>query len=59
MNENKNLKKGLGIHARRFIAYIVLILVTFACLFWFYVLGTVSSVMYLFFNHDSLCDPCI
>ena len=26
MNENKNLKKGLGIHARRFIAYIVLIL---------------------------------
>ena len=38
MNENKNLKKGLGIHARRFIAYIVLILVTFACLFWFYVL---------------------
>ena len=78
MNENKNLKKGLGIHARRFIAYVVLILVTFACLFWFYVLfinantsgmagydkqsdriGTVSSVMYLFFNHDSLCDPCI
>ena len=38
MNENKNLKKGLGIHARRFIAYIVLILVTFACLFWLYVL---------------------
>ena len=38
MNENKNLKKGLGIHARRFIAYIVLILVTFACLFWVYVL---------------------
>lgn len=38
MNENKNLKKGLGIHARRFIAYVVLILVTFACLFWFYVL---------------------
>ena len=31
MNENKNLKKGLGIHARRFIAYVVLILVTFAC----------------------------
>ena len=38
MNENKNLKKGLGIHARRFIAYVVLILVTFACLFWFYVM---------------------
>ena len=38
MDENKNLKKGLGIHARRFIAYVVLIIVTFACLFWFYVL---------------------
>ena len=24
MNENKNLKKGLGIHARRFIAYVCL-----------------------------------
>ena len=107
MNENKNLKKGLGIHARRFIAYVVLILVTFACLFWFYVLfinatrsngelqagftplpsthllenwnesvtrntsgmagydkqsdriGTVSSVMHLFFNHDGLRHSCI
>ena len=24
MNENRNLKKGVGIHARRFIAYVVL-----------------------------------
>ena len=38
INENKDLKKGLGIHARRVIAYIVLIIITFFCLFWFYVL---------------------
>ena len=29
---------GVSIHARRFIAYLVLILVSFLCLFWFYVL---------------------
>ena len=38
MNENRNLKKGVGIHARRLIAYIVLIIVSILCLFWFYVL---------------------
>ena len=31
-------KKGLGIHARRTIAYVVLVLISFLCLFWFYVL---------------------
>ncbi|MBR6478730.1 MAG: carbohydrate ABC transporter permease [Lachnospiraceae bacterium] len=30
--------KGLGIHARRVIAYVVLIFLTFLCLFWFYIL---------------------
>ena len=30
--------KTLGIHARRAIAYVVLILISFLCLFWFYVL---------------------
>ena len=35
MNENRNLKKGVGIHARRLIAYIVLIIVSIVCLFWF------------------------
>ena len=30
--------KGLGLHARRIIAYIVLIFITFLCLFWFYIL---------------------
>lgn len=31
-------KEGFGIHARRAIAYIFLILITILCLFWFYVL---------------------
>lgn len=38
MNENLGLKKGIGLHARRVIAYVVLIIITFFCLFWFYVL---------------------
>lgn len=38
MDEYNKTGKGVGIHARRAIAYIVLILVTFLCLFWFYVL---------------------
>ena len=97
MNENRNLKKGVGIHARRLIAYIVLIIVSILCLFWFYVLfinatrsnGELQSVgkleefekwnasgmeryvqqpdrffaqcstQRIFFNDDSLCDPCI
>ena len=29
---------GLGLHARRILAYVVLIIVSFFCLFWFYVL---------------------
>lgn len=32
------LKKGLGIKSQRLIAYVVLVLVTIMCLFWFYVL---------------------
>ncbi|WP_028242918.1 carbohydrate ABC transporter permease [Pseudobutyrivibrio ruminis] len=34
----KKKQSGGGIHARRLIAYIVLILISFLCLFWFYVL---------------------
>lgn len=30
--------KGLGIHARRIIAYVFLIFISFLCLFWFYIL---------------------
>ncbi len=36
-------KKGLGIHARRVIAYIVLIFMSVLCLFWFYVLFVNAS----------------
>ena len=36
--DNQELKAGMGIHARRTIAYIALILISFLCLFWFYVL---------------------
>lgn len=35
---NGGLKKGLGIRARRILAYIVLIIISFFCLFWFYIL---------------------
>lgn len=38
MNKKDGLKKGMGIHARRTIAYIVLSVIAFFCLFWFYVL---------------------
>ena len=37
-NKSNGLKKGVGLHARRVIAYIVLIIITFFCLFWFYIL---------------------
>lgn len=37
-NKNQEMAKGLSIHARRAIAYVVLVIVTFFCLFWFYVL---------------------
>jgi len=36
--KNQELKKGLGLHARRSIAYIALTIITFFCLFWFYIL---------------------
>ncbi|MGN0396092.1 MAG: carbohydrate ABC transporter permease [Coprococcus sp.] len=37
-NNKKGKKKGIPIHARRAVAYTVLVLVTIMCLFWFYVL---------------------
>ena len=37
-DEMDSVEGGLGLHARRVIAYIVLILLTILCLFWFYVL---------------------
>ena len=37
-NDIAGKKDGNSIHARRFVAYLVLIIVTFICLFWFYIL---------------------
>ena len=31
-------QKGVGLHARRVIAYVVLIIISFFCLFWFYIM---------------------
>ena len=36
--DNRRVKTGASVTTRRVIAYIVLILVTFLCLFWFYIL---------------------
>lgn len=36
--KEEEAKKGMGLHTRRIIAYIALIVITFFCLFWFYVL---------------------
>ena len=38
MSEIQETKKGLGLHARRVIAYVVLCIIPFFCLFWFYIL---------------------
>lgn len=35
---SRKLKKGMGLHARRVLAYVVLTIITFFCLFWFYIL---------------------
>lgn len=35
---NEKLKKGMGIKTRRGVAYVILVLISFLCLFWFYVL---------------------
>lgn len=36
--EMGKVSKGFGIHVRRFIAYVVLIILSFLCLVWFYIL---------------------
>lgn len=36
--KNQELKKGVGLHARRVIAYAALVIISFFCLFWFYIL---------------------
>ena len=37
-DKDTKLKKGVSVNARRSIAYVVLVIVSFLCLFWFYVL---------------------
>ena len=37
-SNNYKTEKGMGIKGRRTVAYVVLVLVAFLCLFWFYVL---------------------
>ena len=87
---NKNdIQKGVGLHARRVIAYVVLIIISFFCLFWIYRDSKyepvkkleqsgarnasnlvwhvqqsdhrclLSSALYIFLNHDRICDPCV
>ncbi len=36
--KDQDVKKGMNLHARRALAYVVLIIISFFCLFWFYVL---------------------
>ena len=38
MDEFKRKEQGMSVHARRVLAYVVLAIITFLCLFWFYVL---------------------
>jgi len=38
MSERRANEQGNSVHARRAIAYVVLIILTFLCLFWFYIL---------------------
>ena len=38
MAREQSLKKGVGIHTRRAIAYVALTVISFFCLFWFYIL---------------------
>lgn len=36
--KNQEIKKGTSLHTRRVIAYIALVVISFLCLFWFYIL---------------------
>ena len=38
MNNNTDTPRGSGVHVRRAIAYVVLVILTFLCLFWFVIL---------------------
>ena len=47
MNEtNSKNKKGMSLKGQRTLAYIVLIIISFFCLFWFYVLFINATTSY-------------
>lgn len=53
-------QKGVGLHARRVIAYVVLIIISFFCLFWFYIMfinATRSNGSYNRIYRDSKYKP--
>lgn len=59
MSESKANKQTNSVHARRALAYIVLIILSFLCLIWFYVLfygSTLTTQIYCFrhFRHSEV-----
>ena len=42
--ETREVHKGMNIHTRRAIAYVVLTIISFFCLFWFYILFVNATV---------------
>ena len=55
MEEKKT--SGFGVHTRRIIAYVVLIIVTIMCLFWFYVLFVNATRSKAELNHGFTLRP--
>ncbi len=55
MEEKKT--SGLGVHTRRIIAYVVLVIVTIMCLFWFYVLFVNATRSKAELNHGFTLIP--
>ena len=55
MEEKKT--SGLGVHTRRIIAYVVLVIVTILCLFWFYVLFVNATRSKAELNHGFTFIP--
>ncbi|MDE6568974.1 MAG: carbohydrate ABC transporter permease [Lachnospiraceae bacterium] len=50
-------KGGIGLHARRVIAYIVLVFITLICLFWFYILFVNTSRSHAQIQHGFSAIP--
>lgn len=55
MEEKKT--SGIGVHTRRIIAYVVLVIVTILCLFWFYVLFVNATRSKAELNHGFTLIP--